>query len=88
MIKFRDILYEKMSDVLKKYGITDDIKNGVGFAPKSQKWYGWSHRGIAGFGIGHIVSKGQCRVNIPIGFECKTLEDCKKVANDFARSIS
>ncbi len=24
----------------------------VGFSAREQKWYGWSHRGICGFGIG------------------------------------
>lgn len=30
----------------------------IGFNPKEQKWYGWSHRGIFGFGIGDIVKEG------------------------------
>lgn len=32
----------------------------IGFSPTSQKWYGWSHRAIYGFGIGSTVSKGDC----------------------------
>lgn len=27
---------------------------------KEQKWYGWSHRAIYGFGIGDIVEEGDC----------------------------
>ena len=27
----------------------------IGFSSKEQKWYGWSHRAIAGFGIGDEV---------------------------------
>lgn len=32
----------------------------IGFCEKEQKWYGWSHRAIYGFGIGDIVSDGDC----------------------------
>ena len=30
----------------------------IGFSEKNQKWYGWSHRAIFGFGIGHKVKLG------------------------------
>lgn len=32
----------------------------IGFNEKEQKWYGWSHRAIFGFGIGSKVKKGDC----------------------------
>ena len=32
----------------------------IGFNPTEQKWYGWSHRAIYGFGIGSTVKKGDC----------------------------
>jgi hypothetical protein len=32
----------------------------IGFNKKEQKWYGWSHRAIYGFGIGSEVKKGHC----------------------------
>ena len=32
----------------------------IGFCEREQKWYGWSHRAIYGFGIGDIVKKGDC----------------------------
>jgi len=32
----------------------------IGFKPREQKWYGWSHRATYGFGIGDIVSEGDC----------------------------
>lgn len=32
----------------------------VGFCAKEQKWYGWSHRAIAGFGVGSTVTKDSC----------------------------
>lgn len=47
-------------------GITPIKKRGdvnvcsIGFCEKEQKWYGWSHRTIYGFGIGDKVKKGDC----------------------------
>ena len=32
----------------------------IGFCEREQKWYGWSHRAIYGFGVGSRVSKGDC----------------------------
>ena len=32
----------------------------IGFCEKEQKWYGWSHRAIFGFGIGAEVKEGDC----------------------------
>ena len=32
----------------------------LGFSEKEQKWYGWSHRAIYGFGIGSKTTKGDC----------------------------
>ncbi len=54
--------------VLIEKGITDQVQtlpNGgtvacIGFCPKEQKWFGWSHRAIYGFEIGSKVSKGDC----------------------------
>jgi len=40
--------------------ITDELTRGVGFSPKENKWYGWSHRAIFGFGIGSTCKKGDC----------------------------
>ena len=40
---------------LAEHEITDELTHGVGFSPKEQKWYGWSHRAIYGFGIGSEV---------------------------------
>lgn len=40
--------------------ITEQLTHGVGFSPKDNKWYGWSHRAIYGFCIGSEVKKGDC----------------------------
>lgn len=53
---------------LLKNGITEKIQsaftNGgsasLGFNPAEQKWYGWSHRAMFGFGIGSYCKKGDC----------------------------
>ena len=32
----------------------------IGFNEIDQKWYGWSHRAMCGFGVGSSVSRGDC----------------------------
>ncbi|KKM70210.1 hypothetical protein LCGC14_1442940 [marine sediment metagenome] len=32
----------------------------IGFCEREQKWYGWSHRAIYGFGVGDVVEEGDC----------------------------
>ncbi len=40
----------------------DHSKNvcSIGFCELEQKWYGWSHRAIFGFGVGSEVKEGDC----------------------------
>ena len=40
--------------------LIDEDRNvcSIGFCERDQKWYGWSHRAIYGFGIGSEVRKG------------------------------
>lgn len=40
--------------------ITEELTHGVGFSPKDNKWYGWSHRAIFGFEVGSTCKKGNC----------------------------
>jgi len=40
--------------------ITKDLTHGIGFSPKDDKWYGWSHRAIFGFKVGSTCKKGDC----------------------------
>ena len=47
-------------DFLAKLEITEELTHGVGFSPKDNKWYGWSHRAIYGFTIGSTCKKGDC----------------------------
>lgn len=51
--------------LIKKMNIKPEIIPGnkvcsIGFCRKEQKWYGWSHRAICGFGIGSIAEEGDC----------------------------
>ena len=76
----------------------------IGFSEREKKWFGWSHRAIFGFEVGHVVKEGDCAStsgyieeyiaehpeadqSVPVGFECKTLDDCKRVAIAFAESV-
>jgi len=61
----------------------------IGFSAKENKWYGWSHRAIYGFGIGDVVKKGDCIAGyLPIGFKAKTMAGAKEMAIAFAESVS
>jgi len=44
------------------HGIKEDVHQpcSIGFCEREQKWYGWSHRAIYGFGIGDTVEEGDC----------------------------
>jgi hypothetical protein len=54
------------AEELKNMGIAAQGREGqtrvasIGFCEKEQKWYGWSHRAMCGFGVGSTVSKGDC----------------------------
>lgn len=50
----------------KKYGIdlsTYEPEHVIAFSPREQKWYGWSHRAIHGFGICDSVKPGDVAYN-------------------------
>lgn len=49
---------EKSVKFLADHEITEQLTHGVGFSPKENKWYGWSHRAIYGFTIGSTCKKG------------------------------
>ncbi len=45
---------------IKPEAIDDHKVCSIGFCNAEHKWYGWSHRAISGFGIGDVVSEGDC----------------------------
>jgi hypothetical protein len=96
---------KETADFLAEKGIIPEAKRtdsnvcSIGFSHKDQKWYGWSHRAIHGFGVGDIAKAGDCvcesgscdpaaYLSVPIGFEAKTLYDAKRMAIAFADSVS
>lgn len=68
---------EEDKKFLLKYGITEEWQSCgdpdapicIGFNPDEQKWYGWSHRAIFGFGVGSRCKQGDC------GFEPSNKEE-------------
>jgi len=102
-----DLRLSEMSrdDFRKRYGIEqfefpypDSGIKHIGFAPTTQKWYGWSHRAIAGFTIGDTVKKGDVVApdpqyprrgrELPIGFTATSLADARAMAASFADAVS
>jgi len=69
---FTRIGNEKDKEWLLKKGITEQLQScggkrpesenpgtvSLGFNPEEQKWYGWSHRAVFGFGIGSKCKQG------------------------------
>lgn len=57
---------ERFAKMLVDRGIKPELRDGnqnvcsVGFCAAEQKWYGWSHRAIFGFGIGSVAAEGDC----------------------------
>ena len=70
-----------------KHGISKVYNGSIGFSEKEQKWYGWSHRAIYGFGIGSKIKKGDCGYKGK-AWTAKTLDDAKQMAKDFADAVS
>lgn len=77
---------EKDFNIYLKYGITEQLQSAfgekehsermgttsLGFNPVEQKWYGWSHRAIYGFGVGSKIKNGSC------GFKASNKEEFKE----------
>lgn len=53
------------AEYFEKKGVMPEARPGssvasIGFCKAEQKWYGWSHRAVCGFGVGSKVKKGDC----------------------------
>lgn len=91
----------KMANYLcKKRGLSDIQKArpdhnvcSIGFNEAEQKWYGWSHRAICGFGVGNrIFEEGYGDEHTPF-IECgretiENMQHAKTAAINFAGSVS
>jgi hypothetical protein len=82
LIVKRGIMPEKASS-------TDNVCT-IGFCEKDQKWFGWSHRALYGFGVGHKVKKGSTLVGdgYKVGDTVETLDEARDMAIAFAKSVS
>ena len=52
------VLVEKIGLILIQKIQPSDSTCSIGYSPKENKWYGWSHRACYGFGIGDEVKEG------------------------------
>ena len=52
--------YRVITEQLQNARGNGDNTTNLGFNPEEQKWYGWSHRAIFGFGIGSECKEGNC----------------------------
>ena len=72
--------------LVSKRGISPTIPNAnasvcsIGFCEKEQKWCGWSHRAMYGFGIGSEVKRGD--VAYCPADEKDFIEDCASIWSD------
>jgi len=54
--------------LIRRKGITPEKAKpshnvcSIGFCEAENKWYGWSHRAIFGFGVGSVAKEGDCVV--------------------------
>ena len=89
----------KFARFLVKRGIIPQINKpdhnvcSIGYCPSEKKWYGWSHRAIAGFGIGDkIFEEDFGDDKTPFvkhgSVTIKTLEEAKRAAANFAEYVS
>lgn len=66
----------------------------IGFCEREQKWYGWSHRALSGFGIGDPYFHGWANPNDIESLEFKrgepiaTLDEARQSAANFAECVS
>ena len=65
----------------------------IGFCEKEQKWYGWSHRAIFGFGIGDTLFEEEYGDDHTLFSEhgtvqIETLEQARQAAINFAEYVS
>lgn len=65
----------------------------IGFNEQEQKWYGWSHRAIFGFGVGDKIFEENYGDDKTVfsnhgSKTIRTLDDAKKSASNFAGYVS
>ena len=53
-----ELLVNKRGLILIQKALPEHKTCSIGYSPKENKWYGWSHRAIHGFTIGDVVEQG------------------------------
>ena len=69
----------------------DEGTLNVGFCPRLQAWWGWSHRAMASFRVGSKVPKDFTGKQYEPGFcgrKLKTLDECRRAALAHAEGVS
>lgn len=85
---------EKDAEHLIKKGIQPERAEAgnnvcsIGYCSKDEKWYGWSHRAIHGFGIGDKAETSSPWGDSVSKKKIKTLDEAKQAAIEFADSVS
>lgn len=90
-VKTAKFICDKMGIKPEKASSNHNICS-IGFQEKEQKWYGWSHRAICGFGIGDkIFDSSFGGENTPFNkhgkIKIKNLDQAKEAAIKFAKYI-
>lgn len=83
---------EKHGIVGKKIYSYHNVES-IGFSEKEQKWYGWSHRAVAGFGIGDKIFEpnfGDDKTPfVKHGSKTiKNMDDAERAARSFAKWVA
>lgn len=92
----------KIRGIKPQYRTKESTVCSIGFCEKEQKWYGWSHRAICGFGIGSEVKKDSCGYKVSnvddlyrdctepdeTGFRWMKPEDVEKVEGGIKRRVT
>lgn len=88
-------------NLIVKHGIAPEKADpehsicSIGFCVKDQKWYGWSHRALCGFGLGNMLYEenapgcnDQTQFILHGTKKIENLKDAKQAAINFAKSVS
>jgi len=83
----------------EKHGIVSEkskpshSNHSIGYSEKEQKWYGWSHRAIVGFGVGDKIFEPDFGEDDTLYIkhgskQIKNMEDAKEAAVAFAEYVN
>jgi hypothetical protein len=98
--KVGDYIGDKdMANFLAKHGIAAELNCddhdvcSIGWSERGQKYFGWSHRAIIGFGIGDMIFEEDFECDDDTPFvkhgrrRIETKEDAKLAAKNFAEYV-